>query len=1099
MPSKVTPKRVPYDGTGYTGPLRWVEHSQGSKYNRDFWRPYDELTVIVYDAAFQGYPWTDSHAQIAHYPRALPWALRDRRDEQPEDPLRLEKLDDIPQLANLIIDLDHDDVTEAQRQAVRLVEFYTNECRVPEEAVHIAFSTRKGFHISLPWQVIGVPPTGVPALNWAVYKRMAGVIAERLGLTAMDEIVYKKNGFIRLENTLHPKTKLFKVRVTPEELAGSIEQLREIAQAPRRAIYDVDLGELYAVSELLHGIYRPAQLRADAEARKRHEEVSRPADPDVLAAIGDGVTPCLTNIRERVDPGVSGNRNNTLMHAVMMLKHLEKTREEITEWAKDWLGPRFHDPEVGAAATIESVWSGPYRRGCNWMRENGFASRGDCGACPVNARFRPRPPERLPEPPPAPHPRAHIAPIEQKRRELPGALRDLDPHAVTIAKTPAGFGKTHATIHAAKEIVEAGGRVVVMVKDTKKENGLAAELRADLARIGYTGKLQTLYGRSPVTLGGQEFTPCDNWDVAKKHIQKGYPVGVTLCPSCFARTSCHYYGQYEEAYDAGIYIAPHAMLPYLFKDRTRGFHHKQQMHPSDNGVPLPLGAPLELIVIDEDALDSLLDEFAVDAKHLRRERKEKTRIRLEYDPLTRKRDFRREVQLDANWLRVVQWTEWALKESGPLIRTLEHLAKQENTSIKTVLRSIDPARVIDPDHELNRGHKPFTRRLYEALMDDLHRLEDGNPTLIPIPKDDRVIQYGVRELYLPPDVPVLVLDAYARLERYQAYFQRARVGRPIRTLEYEVREEPNVTYVLGATLTAGDVKGALRGDTEKLQKLQKRVTAVKELCRDEHPTRVVMMKSAAESDLLQRLFADTPHIRVGELYNWRGRGFNAALGDRIVILQDPNPPPEAVMNEASALYPDEPRLDDATEFPRVDVPWAAGATPTGAWRAARYEYADERLNLILRAKREDELVQMALRGRSITTGAEIIVMSDLVDERLPATRVLTLDALVAGQSQADPHRALFEWLRDEHPAALDTATLATLGVVQGGENQKRSPTAAALHRAAIRQVGGFYFAARKSPLPPAKAEELIQQLQQDRFTRGDTRCPTSPPPSASPS
>lgn len=1086
------------DPSGYTGPLAWVEYSTEGRQERGHWDRAPQLAQRVADSTrFGGGGWFDAHMQIAHYPRELPWAVPvtyEREGKEP-DPDRLNKLDSIPQLANLIIDIDDEDVEHARKQAVRLVDWLF-EVGVSEETCLIYYSTGKGFHISIPWQLMGVTPAGIPGLNWRVYPIMAAALAEQLDLESLDEAVYRKNGFIRMADTIHPKTKLFKVRITSEELREhSIENLRKLAKAPRGALLDLPDEMVPVPALVMH--YQKAQVKAD---RKRASSIewstAKVLDDETLEALSAGLTPCLKNIPQQVSPDSDNNRNVTAFRAVMMLKYIGRGYSECEEYLRAWLGPRFD--EVGARATLDSAFNGPFAGGCTWMRSNGFAVPPECAACPIGRKTRLHAPKREDKPAVIEEEEGGGKSVEQIRLELPMAFDELldEPNGATIMRVFAGGGKSWSSIRKAIEIAENGGRVVFFVRDTRKQNGLAAETVQAIRDAGFDGKAAILYGRN-TTPDDPEYAHipenCDNWKVVKRYASRGYNISSSVCRSCRFRSSCGYYGQFEDAWEPGIYIAPHAMLPTLFQGEHKTFAAREYWldpteevrrrrrrakrlgqevgEPAIESHPVMIGGPLELIVVDEDPLADWISESVLSDWHLERELQEVKRPVKAWDSFTGKMVTVRVVDLDPRWLRVVRWLRACVGTSGPVIEALAGLAEHEQTNIRTVLSAIDESRILDPDFETNGGHRPFTTKLYTSLMADLERLQDGNPVVRGAPEG--IVTYGVREIPLPDGVPIVFLDAYARPDRYKAFFDAAHIHRPVRTLDFVANEHPVVTYVLGASLSAGVVSRALEGQSWAVKIITDIVEALKMLTEDGERTLIVARRNLIQSSLLRRLIADSPHLvaeddETGSLHFWRGRGINSATGERIAVLQDPNPPPQAVLTEAIALFPNQPRLDDRRVKGAYEVPWAPGIPGATGWTAERWDYADERLNMINRTLREDELVQMSLRGRSITTRAGIILFSNYVDPRLPASRVESLPALVgAGRSKAESPAILKEALIEAQ--LLSWGALVSLGLADGSADG----VDAALMRKFKRENRGIIADVRQLKLPESELQQVF--------------------------
>lgn len=1045
------------DGSGYTGPLTWVEYARDGRHDRGHWEQFDVLTQMQM-AALE--PWRDSHVQIAHYGRELPFAVPKtyEREGHEQDPERLNKLDAIPHLANLIIDIDASELDVAREEAIKLVEW------LGDADHYIYFSTRKGFHISIPWQILGVPKTGIAGLNWDTYSLMAQAIAEKVGLQHLDHGLYKKNGFIRAANTMHPNTGLYKVYITQDELKNG--DLHELARAPRWDYPELDL----TPSITLQSLYQRCQIKAD---RRRSEKgtsgsTAMPLDPEVLERLRNGVTPCLQAIPVMSTPG---NRNNTAFRAVMMMKYQGYTYDEADTYLMDWLGNAYN--EIGAKSTLDSAWNGPFAGGCQWMRDTGYATESDCSACPVGQKRAKGKPEQ-----------EEIADvlalpmidneIQNLRDEMTQAFDNLEPNGVYVVEATAGLGKSYAMMKKAIQDAETGGRVLIAVRDTKKHGGLAEEMLTGLRDMGFKGKVATLHGRNlnpedPANARvGQN---CDNWKVASRISKMGHGVSTAVCKTCEFRPTCGYYKQFSKAFEPGIYITSHAQLHHLTNGEHEAFQ-SRGLSPNQVGDDMGLkttgtGSPLQMIVVDEDILPTWLEEFYIGPWNLKMELQQTDRrVRIPGKKGMTGNPVYREFELDKNWLRIIRWLDTITSSKGPVIHMLHRLAELEGLELQRILRTILPDRIGDPDPGLNEGHKPFTVKLYNALMADLRRMDDGNPLVHA--NGDGIIVHEITQVQLPEHVPLVILDAYARPERYKAFLKAAGIYRPVRFRKYIAKTPPNVTYVLGAALTTGIVRSAINGQSWAIKKIENVVDALKQLTSDGERTLLVAKRELLTSELLKNLLADSPHLiiedeEVGTLHFWRGRGINGAAGERIAVIQDPNPPPEAVLIEASALHADEPKLDTTSVRSRYDVVWTHDAENPVGWSAPRWDYADERLNVIHRTLREDEVVQMALRGRSVTTGAEILLFTDYVDSRMPARRVYHLDKMEVELDEEDVRTLVYDYLMGVELLDADNAVKALAGKLPSK------------HQRALRRKLG---AEAYSKLQPCDTEIIERELEE---------------------
>lgn len=126
----------------------------------------------------------------------------------------------------LIFDIDRADLVAAVADARRLVTAIHE--RYPELDKPVWFSGSKGFHVAV--ELTHKPPSAVG------FHRVARTFAERLAAHAgvtIDTSIYDLAHIIRLPNTKHPKTGLFKRRVDAEALfALDVDGIRRHAMQP---------------------------------------------------------------------------------------------------------------------------------------------------------------------------------------------------------------------------------------------------------------------------------------------------------------------------------------------------------------------------------------------------------------------------------------------------------------------------------------------------------------------------------------------------------------------------------------------------------------------------------------------------------------------------------------------------------------------------------------------------------------------------------------------------------------------------------------------------------------------------------------------------
>lgn len=161
----------------------------------------------------------------------------------------------------LTFDIDRPDVAGALADARKLATGLLD--RYPEAEPAVLFSGNKGFHLLL--ELTHNPPPTVGFHHTA--RTLAEALAALAGVT-IDTAVYDAVHIIRLPNTRHPKTGLFKRRISLDELfALDVERIRRLAEHPS--------GEALPTS---NGV--PPQLPIDwtgAERRAKERNADRAA------------------------------------------------------------------------------------------------------------------------------------------------------------------------------------------------------------------------------------------------------------------------------------------------------------------------------------------------------------------------------------------------------------------------------------------------------------------------------------------------------------------------------------------------------------------------------------------------------------------------------------------------------------------------------------------------------------------------------------------------------------------------------------------------------------------------------------------------------
>lgn len=133
-------------------------------------------------------------------------------------------------LGPLYFDFDHGtDPNRSRADASALVDYFLRS-GIPEDAINIWFTGKKGFHVEVEPIPLNISPKSDLA---PIYRFIASRLGESLGLDTHDLQVYDNRRIWRMPNSKHQATGLYKIPLTVEELDMPIEQISSLAKQPR--------------------------------------------------------------------------------------------------------------------------------------------------------------------------------------------------------------------------------------------------------------------------------------------------------------------------------------------------------------------------------------------------------------------------------------------------------------------------------------------------------------------------------------------------------------------------------------------------------------------------------------------------------------------------------------------------------------------------------------------------------------------------------------------------------------------------------------------------------------------------------------------------
>jgi hypothetical protein len=219
-------------------------------------------------------------------------------------------------------DIDReDDLEDATTDARRLSCFLLERYSLDDDALLLFYSGSKGYHVGLP-TALWKPESSNE------YHRIARQFAERLAELASVEIdtgVYDKVRAFRAPNSRHPKTGLYKRRLSCEELLGlKLEAIQRMAAEPE----PFELPTLPARNQHAVDDWQAAieQVAKQAESRRQHK--------------AEGTVRLTNETRHFICEGAeNGDRHRALFRAAANLAELDCPRalahELLTESGLD--------------------------------------------------------------------------------------------------------------------------------------------------------------------------------------------------------------------------------------------------------------------------------------------------------------------------------------------------------------------------------------------------------------------------------------------------------------------------------------------------------------------------------------------------------------------------------------------------------------------------------------------------------------------------------------------------------------------------------------------------------------------------------------------
>ncbi|WP_214812307.1 DNA primase small subunit domain-containing protein [Exiguobacterium sp. s181] len=278
--------------------------------------------------------------------------------------------------APLYFDLDHEkDPAVSQADAVKLIDFLTEELDIAESDIWVYFSGSKGFHILVNSQAIGIEPR--EDLH-KIFKHISGYLVHRLELESLDLVVYTAKRMLRLPNTVHQKTRRYKIELNVGELKTmSLDEIKNLAGQPRKPDELKYTNQVRRESVSLrpnaNTFYKNKMdeyLEAAATSKKKY-------DTEEFNFKKGKPPACVEDI---LNGGwkKDGDRNQATVQLSCYFKDAGHTKEETLEILEEWVlkhtssksGYEKSQRVANTRSVVDSVYAddNQYRFGCAFIR-----------------------------------------------------------------------------------------------------------------------------------------------------------------------------------------------------------------------------------------------------------------------------------------------------------------------------------------------------------------------------------------------------------------------------------------------------------------------------------------------------------------------------------------------------------------------------------------------------------------------------------------------------------------------------------------------------------------------------------------------------------
>ena len=267
-----------------------------------------------------------------------------------------------------------DSLEDAKKVAEKFRGFGINEPQI-----RVWFSGCKGFHIIVHPETMGIKES---RHNTYIIKMAAEELIEMLGLKTLDMKVYTLPRMLRIPNSIHQTSGLFKVELYHSELNMGVEAIKKIAKDPREPIYETIEYQNVSPEEDAAKFWQSMVKRYESRQEMKN------CSPTEKIAVTKEWPAC---VRDVIGNGlkVDGTRNRATMALAGYFKDIGMPIEECQKHLLEWLEkkvPHVPHKERERIANTKAVARSVYRSkrahfSCKYIRSLSGGEKGKAVAC----------------------------------------------------------------------------------------------------------------------------------------------------------------------------------------------------------------------------------------------------------------------------------------------------------------------------------------------------------------------------------------------------------------------------------------------------------------------------------------------------------------------------------------------------------------------------------------------------------------------------------------------------------------------------------------------------------------------------------------------